>query len=947
MSAKWIQVKKWDDQNLTGWLLPVKWVLRALSAITMAVVLMLLLSLYGIAASVPVGLIAMAPSWLLFASVPAALIALSLWGGYKLAAVFTRGRGVDVRYPVTVLLCLGLLIVLLGGWSLLLWPYHPGSGQGLVFFPAFVSEHKAITIRRLPGMEMSELEFYSWWPFNTILYLFVVNMIVATVRRIAFTFENIGVLTVHTGIITLALGSAFYSVGKQEGDTLLLAGTPDEFGKPGLGKPVDFFYDNTRTAITVREPGKGEHQRIIPHLPRYNAYNLSALAAAVGNIPLESGTQGDDGRTVSIPLPSSTADRSREAAAPEIDLRIVGYAPYATLANFWRPVAKGQTRWTPAPEGLTSVPMRFLSVIQRSNAATGQIYKGEPDAKIIEKVRDEINLTPTLPASRISTQFDGNLAIEYTANLPEARWQELTAPLPDGALHAIIVELPASDGSTTKPVSRIYPAAIGKTISIEQPGVPQPWTIKVNELLPRPQFPIVSNGYKGAESSQIIVTVTPPPALTAQMAAQGVAGPFDRHIYSRFPELSQDFVAGETTPDNRPKRTAASPVIKLTYIDASILQIYFDEQPDPANPAGEPIVRSAMRSPASPTVATQTLRTGDSLVIGPPLAIKLGDRYDDAELVKAPVVTPDAERNKDNLGNHRSAAVAIEVSTSKGPSGETLATPFTRTLWLAHTMYLGFSEDDFIPVALPGGRTIELAFNRMRRPLPQMALQLTDFEMFPYPHSTQPRDYRSDLYVFRGPGLRAMLGEARFSGFERAAAKFLHSGSVERTAAFTSLNEPLLQSPDVWDPNARTAENVGSWLAATLGATRFKFAQSGWDSRGWTNSKARVEAGELKRPFANFTILGVGNNPGIYIIAGGAVLVICGIPWALWIKPALVQRKKAKIQQQLKDGTYVPPKKVRTVQISADSIQPALALIGASAPLSGTNALRSDVGAQA
>jgi len=869
LSAKWIQVKKWDDQNLIGWLLPVKWVLRALSSITMAVVLMFILALYGIAASVPVGLIATTPSWLLFASLPAALITLGLWGGYKLGSIATRGRTVDVRYPVIVLLSLGLLIVLIGAWALLLWPYHPGSGQGLVFFSEIVTEYKATTIRRLPGMEMSELEFYSWWPFNTILYLFVANMITATSRRIAFTFENIGVLTVHTGIITLALGSAFYSLGKQEGDTLLLAGSPDETGKPGPGKPVDFFYDNTRTAITVRQAGKGEHQRIIPHLPRYNAYNLNALAASVGTLPVETGTNGDDGRTLSVPLPPSTADRSVDAVDADINFRIVGYAPYATLENFWRPVTQGQARWTPAPEGLTTVPLRFLTVIQRSNAATGQIYKGEPDAKIIEKVRDELHLTPTLPASRVSMQFDGNLGVEYTSNMPEARWQELTAPLPDGALHALIVELPAPDGSNSKPVSRIYPATIGKTITVEQPGVPQPWTIKVNELLARPQFPIVSKGYQGAESSQIIVTVTPPPVLTAQMAVKGITGPFDRHIYSRFPELSQDFVAGQTTPEGQPKRTAASPVIRLTYIDASILQIYLDEQPDPANPSGQPVVRSAMRTPASQTVVTQTLRTGDSLVIGPPLAIKLGDRYDDAELVKAPLVTPDAERNKDNLGNHRSAAVAIEVSTSKGPTGESLATPFTRTLWLGHTMYLGFSEDDFIPVALPGGRTIEIAFNRMRRPLPQMALQLADFEMIPYPHSTQPRDYRSDLNVYRGPGLRVMLSEARFIGFEQAAAKFLHSGSVVRSVAFTSLNEPLLQSPDVWDPNASTAQNAGSWLAATLGATRFKFAQSGWDNRGWTNSKARVDAGELKRPFANFTILGGGNNPGIYIIAGG------------------------------------------------------------------------------
>jgi len=60
-----------------------------------------------------------------------------------------------------------------------------------------------------------------------------------------------------------------------------------------------------------------------------------------------------------------------------------------------------------------------------------------------------------------------------------------------------------------------------------------------------------------------------------------------------------------------------------------------------------------------------------------------------------------------------------------------------------------------------------------------------------------------------------------------------------------------------------------------------------------------------------------------------------------------VQRKKSRIQQQLKDGTYVPPKKVRTVKIPADSNQPDLTLIGAASPLSTTGAQRNDVGAQA
>jgi hypothetical protein len=58
-------------------------------------------------------------------------------------------------------------------------------------------------------------------------------------------------------------------------------------------------------------------------------------------------------------------------------------------------------------------------------------------------------------------------------------------------------------------------------------------------------------------------------------------------------------------------------------------------------------------------------------------------------------------------------------------------------------------------------------------------------------------------------------------------------------------------------------------------------------------------AGLGARPVSRWTILGVGNNPGIYVIATGAVMMGVGIPWAFYIKPLLVRREKKKIQERL------------------------------------------------
>ncbi|MCJ1883130.1 hypothetical protein LNY03_28885, partial [Pseudomonas nitroreducens] len=79
-----------------------------------------------------------------------------------------RGAGVRARFAAMLV---GFL--LLGGaavwlWYALVWPHlkYDGRGHGLMLFADFVAQNKAVTLRRLPGMEMSELEFYAWWPLR-------------------------------------------------------------------------------------------------------------------------------------------------------------------------------------------------------------------------------------------------------------------------------------------------------------------------------------------------------------------------------------------------------------------------------------------------------------------------------------------------------------------------------------------------------------------------------------------------------------------------------------------------------------------------------------------------------------------------------------------------------------------------------------------------------------
>lgn len=73
-------------------------------------------------------------------------------------------------------------------------------------------------VRQHRWFEMTEFQWFHWWPFNLLVLLFSLVLILATIRRIPLRFMNAGVWTIHTGIIMLTLGSYWYFTKKVEGD---------------------------------------------------------------------------------------------------------------------------------------------------------------------------------------------------------------------------------------------------------------------------------------------------------------------------------------------------------------------------------------------------------------------------------------------------------------------------------------------------------------------------------------------------------------------------------------------------------------------------------------------------------------------------------------------------------------------------------------------------------
>ena len=671
---------------------------------------------------------------------------------------------------------------------------------------------------------MTELEFYAWWPMRAMLMIFTINLIVATIRRIEFKFVNLGVLTVHTGIVLIAVGSVYYQMYKQEGDTLLLAGGAMQ-GHAGMGQgPAQAaFYDREDPALWIHA-GMDWQQRRLVGLPRYNDYNLDAgkgstVNAVVGDSLTSHIHEHDSLDPIDIRLDTS------DSGLGDVSLRVVGFASYAEGVKQWQQVEPPR-----APDQRT--PRQFVYIVNHTDQETGQ--KNEEGTRAFW-----FAFTPNDPVHGM--QDLPEIGIEYARGMDATRWSDLGEYLPEGAPYGFVVEIPELG------FREVMAPSTGARTPLGDTG----WHITVQQTLEKPPFPIVTPGYEGATSSVAFVRLEPPEGE-----------PFVRWVYHRFPEISQDLLEGESD-DGRPMRRDPDPSIRVGYIDASKFQIYFNENPETGT------IDSIVRTSIS-LVKDEGLKQGERLKEPVPmLSFDVAERWEDARQFESP--EPVAEENQDGsfVGTHAKAMIAVEVSQP--------GTDWQEIVWLPYCKFTDVTslrESTQREVNLPDGRQISLVFGRVQHRLPGFQLRMLDFTMLSYDHRGSPRDYQSLVRV------------------EPTTSKFEPYDHVTR------LNAPL-KAPFLWSSRRGFAANLYGEIYSHLSPMQFKFSQAGWDRSGWEQSQQLVDQGLLDRPRANFTILGVGNNPGIHVIALGGVLMGVGTPWAFYVKPWLLRRQKRKIQAQL------------------------------------------------
>ncbi|MHC4385322.1 MAG: hypothetical protein ACYS0J_21190, partial [Planctomycetota bacterium] len=116
-------------------------------------------------------------------------------------------------------------------------------------------------LRQMPFFEMTEFEWFHWWPFDVLVALICLSLVVVTVRRIPFKPVNYGVWMIHSGIIVLAVGSVIYYGTKKEGDA------------PVARRQVVVRVPGHEPATVLAMPGNSTHIG-----PRDNPYHVRVTA---------------------------------------------------------------------------------------------------------------------------------------------------------------------------------------------------------------------------------------------------------------------------------------------------------------------------------------------------------------------------------------------------------------------------------------------------------------------------------------------------------------------------------------------------------------------------------------------------------------------------------------------------------------------------------------------
>ena len=731
-------------------------------------------------------------------------------------------------------------------------------------------------IRQRPWFEMTEFEWFHWWPFNLLIALLCVNMTVTTIRKIPLNAINAGVWMIHTGIIMLCLGSVYYFMTKVEGDSpvarrAVSVAVLDEEGGVLDSAALLAMPGNGTTMGVGGEQYDVRVQSIDPAWELLSGESAGERAFSV-NLMVERGDGQRFIRQVIAGYPEYTEDLifSDDPGQPfKRNMKVNGerlfdqtllvgldFAPTDhlylrnDLSKSWALYLReeGATEWFERPiEG---------DFLYNDYVADREWVWNPDEVGRLDPIDIAITaVSPDDPAPDLAIQATGFLryAVMRDQALPggpgaplnPTAWVQIAAEQMDRSndyvLRALDPERNSVDGGlmvmrwiedeseldrlTTPPSLKISIPSLG--IEVDQP-VKAPTG---NDIETFTRIGETGYGYRivSLQNDLVLGSGTVSVAILELSTPTGL---YRRWVFDD-PSLTRDVLDGAPMGDLSHSGTILG--------DDSIEILY--------QPGNRSALLTIVAGPEEGrlrllnVVGTSTPEVVD-LQVGVPFRLSGGlellvRQYDPRTILSSkPFIVPTSQRNRDAKDFFSRLRVSV-------PSGG--------SQWLRYHMY-PFEGPEWklrrhvyepTTVTLSDGRRIELLFGRRRVPLP------TEVSLEKFVLTSHIGDFDGDT-----SNIRDYTSLLRFRD---------RPGESWSEAVPVSVNAPV--------------EHQGYW-----------YFQAQWDPPDEPRFQGDVASSGL-----NYTVLGVGNRNGVYIQLLGCVIAVAGMAYAFYVKPVLKQRRRRAI----------------------------------------------------
>lgn len=718
-------------------------------------------------------------------------------------------------------------------------------------------------IRQRPFFEMTEFQWFHWWPFNLLVALFALNIAVITIRRIPLRFMNSGVWMIHTGIITLVIGSYYYFSTKIEGDAPVFrrqvaidvpgaAGTARLVSLPGVRETVrgadgdwQFTVQSTNHAWPILS---GEDEGA-------TAYSVNVMVQPPGGEAfIRQLLAGYPQYTEDIIPGQGRAVKStgKKLLDDELEIRLelepqTHFHIMQTWALYTREV--GDVQWVERP----------IEGMPRYNDRLGDrelVFHEPDDVPPLRPIDLEVPPVEGDPLGLRPVRITGFLRYAQM----QQRWRD-GGPSLNPVLNVALVAPHAED-------QRLDLVAFDRRRSEALQGsVRFVWLDSAEEVtaLPRNVSPVLS--IRVADSD---VAIEKPLTQADLVGGEGAFTPLGESGFSyRVVNLHDRLALPEggnpisvamvdvKTPDgqmftrmvaDRPERTRDM----IGEVDPHAPAAREPTPPDPRismsyRPAGAPLTFAGypgglhfiMSAPGGQQM-DRAVNVGESIPVAEGVAVRINSLMLRAAFEVKPYVVPHNRRIRDAA--EMFSMIRLEIDTGRG-------SPDRR--WVRFNRYALPSEDytydgrfAYTPerFMLDDGRIVEVLFSRERAPLPA-AIGLDDFAL-----------------------------DTHIGGYE---------GSISSIRNYVS---KLRFWDGEWSEPASIAVNSPTDFGG------FWYFQSMWDK----------PPREAPTDGMNYTGLGVGNRNGVHIQLFGCVLSVVGMFFAFYVKPVLKRRRSE--QQKAKVG---------------------------------------------